>query len=61
MAVGVIWLVLGLLYWTAILTGALMVFAHAPKGRLALREMGYFAAVGLVAAMPFRILKELLN
>ena len=50
MAIGVVWPLLGLFYWAAILIGALVIFAGAPKGRRALREAAYFAIVGLTVA-----------
>ncbi|MSR62924.1 MAG: hypothetical protein EXS08_10820 [Planctomycetes bacterium] len=50
MAVGVIWLLLGLFYWAAILIGAWVVFVGAPKGSRALREAAYFGTVGLTIA-----------
>ncbi len=50
MAIGVVWLLLGLFYWIAILIGALLVFVAAPKGRRALRVAAYFAIVGLTVA-----------
>ena len=50
MAMGVVWLVLGLLYWSAILIGAFAVFVRARKGRRALCVAGYFIGVGILVA-----------
>ena len=46
MAIGVVWLVVGLLWWGAILAGACAAFVSRPKGRRARFVAGYFAVVG---------------
>ena len=45
MVIGIVWFLLGLLCWTGILAGALVLLALLPRGRRIRGEVAYFATV----------------
>jgi hypothetical protein len=53
--IGIVWILLGLLWWVAILTGELVVCLRSPKGQRTLRSAAYVLSVGLVVGVCYLV------